>query len=73
MIGGASSGYIQLVAHPDDDPIEIMVKQQNDLDFSFSVYWWEDGKEFCEKSRLVMYTGSTEEWKALTPIVNPFW
>lgn len=76
MIGGASSGYIELVAYPDGDPIEIIVKQQNNLDFSSSVNWWEDGKEVCEKSRLVMYTGSTEksteEWKELTPLINLF-
>ena len=76
MVGGASSSYIELVAYPDDAPIEIMVRQMNNLDFSSSVNWWEDGKETCTKSRLVMYKGSTEkyteEWKELSPLVNPW-
>jgi hypothetical protein len=61
--GSSSSNEIYLTAEVGDDPIPIVVKQQNDLDFTNSEQgtWWDffgqKTQEPCDKSQLVMYDG----------------
>ena len=69
--GSGSSNSINIVAHVGDDKVPITFKQQNDLDFTNSVNWWQDGKEVAEKSRLVMYNNIVTDTNVdLSPLTD---
>lgn len=55
--GSGEYNSINIVCYPDDDPIPIVVKHQNDLDFTNTINWFWDNTEICDRSRLVMYNG----------------
>ena len=58
--GSAMSNTVNIVCYPDDDPIPIIVKQQNDLNFPNSVFPWLYDEVEAERSRLTMYNGIVE-------------
>ena len=71
--GSGMSNTINIVCYPDDDPIPIVVKQQNDLKFPDSIFPWLYDEVDAERSRLTMYNGIVEDFdEELNPLFDSY-
>ena len=71
--GSAMSNTVNIVCYPDDDPIPIIVKQQNDLKFPDSIFPWMYDEVDAERSRLTMYNGVFDDFnETLSPLSDSY-